>query len=130
MLRGMTYSAQEGVPAAHLPARLASGVMLMSCKAPSQLPKLAAVIAGVAVVLLSFESRAVPTVIEILCTSTEGCGKFIGTTPDGTTFLANPEPTMPSTGTGVFQPWKRVQKHGAGQGALQSGFNSDTASRT
>ena len=63
------------------------------------------------------------TIIEILCSSTETCGgKYTGTTADGTIFVANPLPTNPSTGTGVFQPFKRVQRNGSG---LQSGFSTD-----
>lgn len=47
---------------------------------------------------------------------------------DGTIFTADPNPTLPSTGTGVFQPFLRI---GAGNGALvyghglELGFNTD-----
>lgn len=54
-----------------------------------------------------------------------------GSTNDGTTFVADPNPTSPSTGTGVFEPFLRI---GAGEGALvtpgndglQLGYNTDT----
>ena len=51
-----------------------------------------------------------------------------GVAPDGTIFVADPNPTSPSTGTGLFQPFFRV---GAGGGSLlygdgrQLGFNTD-----
>jgi hypothetical protein len=65
-------------------------------------------------------------VIEILCTESEGCGDYTGTAPDGTIFLADPNPTDPSTGTGVFEPFKRDQQPSNGNGGyLQNGFNSD-----
>ena len=59
-------------------------------------------------------------IIEILCIESEGCGKYTGTTADGTIFLAEPNPTDPATGTGVFEPFKRVQNN-----EVQNGFNSD-----
>jgi len=52
-----------------------------------------------------------------------------GTTADGTIFSAEPNPSTPSTGTGVFEPFLRV---GAGTGALtyggglELGYNTDT----
>ena len=60
-----------------------------------------------------------------------------GATNDGTIFQANPNPTEPSTGTGVFQPFKRVQRGTGtcnnmdcisvnGQNvATENGFNTD-----
>ena len=48
-----------------------------------------------------------------------------GTTVDGTTFVGDPNPTLPSTGTGVFEPFVRTQTstgHGSG---LEHGFNTD-----
>ena len=47
-----------------------------------------------------------------------------GTTNDGTVFLGDPNPTSPSTGTGVFQPFVRIQEPTGGDG-LQNGFNTD-----
>ncbi len=46
-----------------------------------------------------------------------------GTTVDGTFFSADPNPSLPSTGTGVFNPFVRVQTNGSG--GLQNGFNTD-----
>jgi len=48
-----------------------------------------------------------------------------GTTADGTTFVADPNPSQPSTGTGVFQPFVRIQATGSRGGGLQNGFNTD-----
>ena len=61
-----------------------------------------------------------------------------GSTDDGTFIRANPNPTAPSTGTGVFTPFKRLQRgSGSCNGnndcqningqkvASQNGFNSD-----
>jgi hypothetical protein len=51
-----------------------------------------------------------------------------GAAPDGTIFMADPNPSNPSTGTGVFEPFFRV---GAGNGSLfygnglEVGFNTD-----
>lgn len=79
----------------------------------------------VAVAGLALSSTAHATLeIEILCTSTEPCGKYTGTAADGTIFIANSDPTNPSTGTGVFQPFKRVQE-GPGSTGQQNGFNTD-----
>ncbi len=50
-----------------------------------------------------------------------------GTTADGTIFLADPDPTHPSTGTGVFEPFVRIQKSTGGGGGLQNGYNTDTS---
>lgn len=47
-----------------------------------------------------------------------------GTTTDGTRFEAASNPTLPSTGTGVFQPFVRVHQSTSGDG-LQNGFNTD-----
>lgn len=49
-----------------------------------------------------------------------------GSTADGTTFVADTDPTEPSTGTGVFQPFVRIQRSTrGGSGGLQNGFNTD-----
>jgi len=58
-----------------------------------------------------------PTVITILCAEGEaGCSpdEYSGQTLDGTQFTAAPNPTQPSTGTGVFQPFVRIQRSSAG----------------
>ena len=47
-----------------------------------------------------------------------------GMTADGTIFLGDPNPTEPSTGTGVFEPFVRIQEPTGGDG-LQNGFNTD-----
>jgi len=53
---------------------------------------------------------------------------YSGATTDGTLFVADPNPTLPSTGTGVFQPFLRI---GVGNGALvyghglELGFNTE-----
>ena len=47
-----------------------------------------------------------------------------GTTADGTVFLGDPDPTSPSTGTGVFEPFVRVQQSNRHR-PLQNGFNTD-----
>ena len=52
-----------------------------------------------------------------------------GTTTDGTVFLGDPNPTSPSTGTGVFQPFVRIQEPTGGDG-LQNGFNTDSPNST
>jgi PEP-CTERM motif-containing protein len=46
-----------------------------------------------------------------------------GTTADGTVFTADPNPSNPSTGTGVFQPFLRTQT--ATPSGLEHGFNTD-----
>lgn len=61
--------------------------------------------------------------IEILCTASEPCGQSSGTTADGTIFEAAANPTEPSTGTGVFKPFVRVQAQGNSD--TQSGYNTD-----
>lgn len=48
-----------------------------------------------------------------------------GTVADGTRFVADPNPTEPSTGTGVFQPFVRIHRTGPGKDGLQNGFNTD-----
>jgi hypothetical protein len=48
-----------------------------------------------------------------------------GTTTDGVVFLGEPNPTVPSTGTGVFEPFVRVQHTGT-----ESGFNTDASDPT
>lgn len=56
-----------------------------------------------------------PTVINILCVEGEpGCTQYSGTTADSTLFVATPNPTQPSTGTGVFEPFVRIQRSSAG----------------
>ena len=73
-------------------------------------------------------AHAFPTEIHILCAEGEaGCTDYTGTTGDGTIFTANPNPTLPATGTGVFQPFLRTQtakKHGKKHG-FESGYNTD-----
>ncbi len=56
-----------------------------------------------------------------------------GVTADGTVFEADPNPTSPSTGTGVFEPFVRIEGTGSRKdpiqnGNLQLGFNSDAKS--
>lgn len=64
-----------------------------------------------------------------LCTITEVSGP--GTTDDGTIFAPEPNPTSPSTGTGVFEPFVRIQATGSSslrvsaQEGGQQGFNTD-----
>ena len=71
-------------------------------------------------------AQAVPTQqIDILCTATEPCGQSTGTTLDGTIFEADANPSLPSTGTGVFKPFVRIQEH-TPQSETQSGYNTDT----
>lgn len=69
---------------------------------------------------LALDARA--TIISILDIGDSG------TTNDGTIFLADPNPTSPSTGTGVFEPFFRVGGGNnlccAGDGD-QLGFNTD-----
>ncbi len=48
-----------------------------------------------------------------------------GTTADGTIFVADPNPTEPSTGTGVFEPFHRVQVTGRTDDTLQNGYNTE-----
>ncbi len=49
-----------------------------------------------------------------------------GTTADGTVFLGDPNPTSPATGTGVFEPFVRIQRStSGGSGGTQNGFNTD-----
>src|SRR5438132_6294311 len=43
-----------------------------------------------------------------------------GTTADGTTFVADPNPSQPSTGTGVFQPFVRIQATGSRGGGYRT----------
>src|SRR5687767_1455521 len=50
-----------------------------------------------------------------------------GTAPDGTVFLGDPNPTEPSTGTGVFNPFLRVHLPTSGNGN-ENGFNTDHGS--
>ena len=68
-------------------------------------------------------ASAQATTIEILCTASEPCGQSSGTTADGTIFEAAANPTEPSTGTGVFKPFVRVQAQGNSD--TQSGYNTD-----
>jgi len=75
---------------------------------------------------LSYTANAI--VIDIHCTADEynapgsTCSGYEGTTADGTLFVANPSPTLPSTGTGVFEPFVRLQAKDT-----QSGYNTDYA---
>ncbi len=48
-----------------------------------------------------------------------------GSASDGTIFVGDPAPTAPSTGTGVFEPFVRIQRASNGGGGLQNGFNTD-----
>lgn len=70
--------------------------------------------------------------IQILCAQSESCsqqgtypgvtvqGPKSGTTSDGTIFQADPNPTVPATGTGVFEPFVRIQRGtGIGSGDQQ-----------
>lgn len=86
--------------------------------------------ASAVLLALSFAPAANAQVIEILCTPTEPCGKSTGTTADGTIFQANANPTTPATGTGVFQPFVRIQELGVGgsdrEPGTQNGYNTDT----
>lgn len=50
-----------------------------------------------------------------------------GTTADNTIFRANPNPTQLSTGTGVFEPFVRIQQPSGGPSNLQNGYNTDTS---
>lgn len=83
---------------------------------------------GMAVVasMAPSEAKAIST-ISILCSQSEaGCTNYTGSATDGTVFLADPNPTSNSTGTGVFQPFVRVQRStGGGSGGLENGFNTD-----
>lgn len=51
-----------------------------------------------------------------------------GTTADGTVFNADPNPSEPATGTGVFEPFVRIEATGNtdSPGTLQNGYNTDT----
>ncbi len=79
---------------------------------------------------LTFVPLANATPIEILCAASESCGKSRGTTADGTLFKANANPSQPATGTGVFEPFVRIQETGNGgsDGApgTQNGYNTDS----
>jgi hypothetical protein len=46
-------------------------------------------------------------------------------TDDGTKFRAAANPSSPSTGTGVFEPFLRIHESSGGDG-LQNGYNTDT----
>ena len=98
------------------------------------------VLSGALVLAFAPSARAVPidqiTILDI---------GDSGTTNDQTIFEANANPTSPSTGTGVFQPFVRVQATGSSQqtasftaqngsngnpisqsgGVVQRGFNTD-----
>ena len=65
---------------------------------------------------------------------------YSGVTNDGTFFQAEPDPTNPSTGTGVFTPFKRVQRASGACGpnndcidiggttvGTENGFNTDAS---
>ena len=85
--------------------------------------------AGLLLLSLGFmaNAQAIPTTqqINILCTATEPCGQSTGTTADGTIFEADANPSSPSTGTGVFKPFVRIQEH-TPHSETQSGYNTDT----
>jgi hypothetical protein len=73
-----------------------------------------------------FALNANATTINILCSQSEsGCTQYTGTTADKTIFLADPNPSSPATGTGVFKPFERVQRSSGGGGGLENGFNTD-----
>jgi hypothetical protein len=85
---------------------------------------------GIGIILfsLSFTPVTNATAINILCTQAEyevdsSCGGYTGSTTDGTIFQANANPTTPSSGTGVFNPFVRVQNNGNTN--VQNGYNSD-----
>jgi hypothetical protein len=74
--------------------------------------------------------------IHILCSASDpSCVNYGGPAPgsgidadagqtlDGTIFTANPAPTEPSTGTGVFNPFLRVQDSGAKKDVDYAGTN-------
>jgi hypothetical protein len=48
------------------------------------------------------------------------------TTADGTVFVAEENPSVPSTGTGVFQPFLRTQEPSNTADGLENGFSTDT----
>jgi len=50
-----------------------------------------------------------------------------GTTADGTVFTGDPNPSEPSTGTGVFEPFVRIEALGSSTspGEMQNGYNTD-----
>jgi hypothetical protein len=83
--------------------------------------KLLVILAGIFAVQTASAIMLTPQTIEILCTPSEPCGKSTGTTADGTIFQAEPNPTQPSTGTGVFQPFVRIQD----SSGTQNGYNTD-----
>ena len=63
-------------------------------------------------------------VISILCVQGEaGCANYQGGTSDGTLFTAAPNPSQPSTGTGVFQPFVRIQRSSPGANNTNSNCN-------
>jgi len=56
-----------------------------------------------------------PSIVNIWCVQGEaGCINYQGSAPDGTQFAASPNPTQPSTGTGVFEPFIRIQRPSSG----------------
>jgi len=82
------------------------------------------VIASLSFIIGLFSAQFVSAqTIEVLCTASEPCGKTGGVTADGTIFAADANPTSPSTGTGVFQPFVRIQD----STGTQSGYNTDTS---
>lgn len=88
----------------------------------------------------NYELGSPDQTIEILCTLPEGCGFHTGTTIDGTVFTAMPNPSEPATGTGVFDPFLRVQSNGNPVDVeygdtpdsydTESGFNTDASAPT
>lgn len=65
-----------------------------------------------------------PTVVNIWCVHGErGCTNWQGSASDGTLFTASPNPTQPSTGTGVFAPFVRIQRPSAGANGTTNNCN-------
>lgn len=48
-----------------------------------------------------------------------------GSTTDGVTFVGEPNPTEPATGTGIFEPFVRLERNG--NNGNQNGFNTDAS---
>ena len=76
------------------------------------------IIGLLAIGLYAIEAGA--TTIDILDVGQTGTA-----TPDGVIFLGDPNPTSPSTGTGVFEPFVRIQEPSKHRDGLENGFNTD-----